>query len=459
MEKQQDLYLRSSKRKRLTVTPFQLIAIGYLLFAALGTVLISFPFSLQPGVRLSLVDALFTATSAATVTGITVVDTKDTFSATGRVILAFLMQFGGIGIMTLGTLVFIMRGNQISLRERMMIRADQNQPTLQGMVKLMLFILKVAVLLELLGTLILTVHFMNEYQAPFISALGNGLFHSISGFTNGGFDLFGSSLQNFKQDYIVHGVIGFLLIAGAIGFPVLLEASSNFISWRRHGRVSFSLYSKITTVTFLTLLFAGFVFVLLSEQHGTLAGMPWYQKISVALFQSLTTRSGGFSLVDISAYNTVTLLFFCLLMFIGASPSSCGGGIRTTTFAVLVLSMVSILQGRTAVKVFRRELFQEDIIKALTVFFIAVMLVVSAVMTLSAIEDFSTTEILFEVCSAFGTTGLSTGVTGSFSTAGKAVIVLFMLIGRISLITLLLLFRRHKPEDRYHYVKEHIIIG
>jgi Trk-type K+ transport system membrane component len=174
--------------------------------------------------------------------------------------------------------------------------------------------------------------------------------------------------------------------------------------------------------------------VLLSEQHGTLAGMPWYQKISVALFQSLTTRSGGFSLVDISAYNTVTLLFFCLLMFIGASPSSCGGGIRTTTFAVLVLSMVSILQGRTAVKVFRRELFQEDIIKALTVFFIAVMLVVSAVMTLSAIEDFSTTEILFEVCSAFGTTGLSTGVTGSFSTAGKAVIVLFMLIGRISLI-------------------------
>ncbi|MFX4262395.1 TrkH family potassium uptake protein [Pelotomaculum propionicicum] len=459
MEKHQVSYLRSLKRKRMTVSPFQLIVLGYLLFAALGTVLLSLPFSLQPGVKFSLVDAVFTATSAATVTGITVVDTKDTFSTTGRFILAFLMQFGGIGIMTLGTLVFIMRGNQISLRERMMISADQNQLSLQGMVYLMLFILKVAVLLELLGTLVLTVHFMDEYQAPFASALGTGIFHSISGFTNSGFDLFGNSLQNFKQDYIVQGVIGTLLLAGAIGFPVLLEASSNFISWRRRGRISFSLYSKISTVTFLALLLAGLVFVLLFEQNNTLAGLPWHQKISVSFFQSLTARSGGFSLVDVGAYNTVTLLFFCLLMFIGASPSSCGGGIRTTTFAVLVLSMLSIIQGRTSVKVFRRELFQEDIVKALTVFFIAVMLVVAAVITLSAIEDFSTTEILFEVCSAFGTTGLSTGITASLSTAGKTVIILMMLIGRISLITLLLLFRRRKPEDRYHYVKEHIIIG
>lgn len=459
MEKQQGLYLRSLRRKRMTLTPFQMVVLGYLLFAALGTLLLSLPFSLHPGVKLSLVDALFTAASAATVTGITVVDTKDTFSTAGRFILAFLMQFGGIGIMALGTLIFIMRGNVITLRERMMISADQNQLSLQGMVKLMLFILKIALLLELIGALILAVHFMNEYQAPFASALGTGLFHSISGFTNGGFDLFGNSLQNFKKDYIVQGVIVFLLLAGAIGFPVLLEASSNFISWRKRGRISFSLYTKITTATFFALLLAGLVFMLLSEQHNTLAGMPWYQKISVSLFQSLTTRSGGLSVLDVSAYNTVTLLFFCLLMFIGASPSSCGGGIRTTTFAVLVLSMVSILQGRTAIKVFHRELFQEDIIKALTVFFIAVMLVVAAVITLSAIEEFSTTEILFEVCSAFGTTGLSTGATGSFSTAGKAVIIVMMLTGRISLITLLLLFRRRKPEDRYHYVKEHIIIG
>lgn len=455
----QDLYLKELKRKKLTVSPVYLIVMGYLLFTALGTALISLPFSLQPGVEFSLVDALFTATSAISVTGLTAVDTGSTFSTTGRCILAFLMQFGGIGIMTLGTLVFVMRGNQISLRERMMITADQNQPSLQGMVYLALFIFKAAVLFELLGTLVLTVHFTNEYQAPFISALSAGLFHSISGFTNCGFDLFGNSLQGFQQDYVLKSVIGLLLLAGAIGFPVLLEVNSNISSWRKHRRLRFSLYTKITTITFFVLLLAGFVFVLLSEQHGTLAGMPWYQKITVSLFQSLTTKSGGFSLVDVSAYHSATLLFFCLLMFIGASPSSCGGGIRTTTFAVLILSMLALLKGRVSVKVFHRELFQEDIIKAFTVFFVAVMLVVAAVIILSVIEDFSTMEILFEVCSAFGTTGLSMGITGDLSTAGKMIIITVMFIGRIGLVTLLFLFRRRKPEDRYHYVKEHIIVG
>lgn len=454
-----DSYLRNLKGKRLTVTPFQLIALGYLLFAILGTVLISLPFSLQPGVKLGLVDALFTATSAISVTGLTVVDTKDTFSTTGKFILAFLMQFGGIGIMTLGTLVFVMRGNQIRLRERMMIRADQNQPSLQGMVYLILFIFKAAVLLELLGALILTLHFMSNYQASFLSALGSGLFHSISGFTNCGFDLFGNSLQGFKDDYVVKSVIGLLLLTGSIGFPVLLEVNANISSWRKQRRVKFSLYTKITTITFFILLLAGFIFVLQSEQNGTLAGMPWYQKITVSFFQSLTTKSGGFSLVDIRAYNPSTLMFFCLLMFIGASPSSCGGGIRTTTFAVLILSLLSFLKGKSSVKVFRRELFQEDITKAFMVFFVAVMLVVAAVITLSAIENFSTKEILFEICSAFGTTGLSMGITASLSTAGKTVLIILMFIGRIGLVPLLFLFRGRKPDDRYHYVKEHIIVG
>ncbi len=457
--KKQGLYLRGIKRNKLAITPFQLIVLGYLLFAILGTALISLPFSLQPGVDFSLVDALFTATSAISVTGLAVVDTNDTFNTTGKFILAFLMQFGGIGIMALGTLLFVVRGNQIRLRERMMISADQNQLSLQGMVYLILFIFKAAVIFELLGALILTLHFMSNYQAPFLSALGSGLFHSISGFTNCGFDLFGSSLQGFQHDYVVKSVISLLLLAGAIGFPVLLEVSANINSWRRQRKLKFSLYTKITTVTFLALLLAGFIFVLQSEQYGTLAGMPWYQKITVSIFQSLTTKSGGFSLVDISAYNHSTLLFFCLLMFIGASPSSCGGGIRTTTFAVLVLALLAFLRGKSSVKVFHRELFQEDIIKAFMVFFIAATLMAAAVIILSSIENFTTTEILFEVCSAFGTTGLSMGITADLSTAGKIVLIILMFIGRIGFIPLLFLFRGRKPEDRYHYVKEHIIVG
>jgi Trk-type K+ transport system membrane component len=223
--------------------------------------------------------------------------------------------------------------------------------------------------------------------------------------------------------------------------------------------VRFSLYTKITTITFGILVIAGFIFILLAEYSSALAGMPWSQKVVVALFQSITTRSGGFSTIDMNILSSSTLLFLCLMMFIGASPSSCGGGIRTTTFAVLLLSLKAYLQGRIDVKVFQRELYQEDIIKALLVFFLAVMLVVVSVIALSVVENFSSTEILFEVCSAFGTTGLSMGITSQLSSAGKAIIIANMLIGRIGLITLLLLFRARRPEDSFHYVKEHINIG
>lgn len=240
---------------------------------------------------------------------------------------------------------------------------------------------------------------------------------------------------------------------------MLLEVYSNIHTWRKHKKVRFSLYTKINTITFGILVIAGFAFILLAEHSNALAGMPWSQKVVVSLFQSITTRSGGFSTIDMNILSSSTLLFLCLMMFIGASPSSCGGGIRTTTFAVLLLSLKAYLQGRIDVKVFQRELYQEDIIKALVVFFLAVMLVVASVVALSAIESFSSTEILFEVCSAFGTTGLSMGITSKLSSAGKAIIITNMFIGRIGLITLLLLFRARRPEDSFHYVKEHIIIG
>ncbi|MDD4237690.1 MAG: potassium transporter TrkG [Desulfotomaculaceae bacterium] len=441
------------------LTPLQFIVLGYLLFALLGAVLLSLPFALQPGVKINFIDALFTAASAVSVTGLTTVVIRNTFSLAGQTILAFLIQFGGIGIMSLGTLFFIMRGNQIHLRERLMIRADQNQMTLQGMVNLILFIFKVTILFELLGALILTFHFISIYHLPFLKALGIGLFHGISGFTNAGFDLFGNSLQDFQQDYIVKSVIGALLLAGSIGFPVLLEVYSNIRSWRKQRKLRFSLYTKITTITFGLLVIAGFIFIMLSEYTSGLAEMSWSQKIAVAFFQSLTARSGGFSSIDINVFSSSTLLFLCLMMFIGASPSSCGGGIRTTTFAVLLLSLTAYVKGKTNVKVFQRELYQEDIVKSLLVFFLAVMLVVVSVIALSAIENFSSTEILFEVCSAFGTTGLSMGISGELSDAGKAIILTIMLIGRIGLISLLLLFQARRPEDSFHYVKEHIIIG
>jgi Trk-type K+ transport system membrane component len=323
----------------------------------------------------------------------------------------------------------------------------------------MLFILKIAIIFELIGATVLTFHFWYNYQMPVINALGMGVFHGISGFTNAGFDLFGNSLQDFERDYLIQSVIGILLILGAIGFPVLLELNSYIKSRRHRTKFKFSLYAKLTTITFGALLVAGFLIVLLSELSGTLAGMPWHQKISVALFHSLATRNGGFSTIDVSIFRNATLLFFCMLMFIGASPSSCGGGIRTTTFAVIILSVISFFRGRSTVKIFRRELFNEDIMRAFSVFFVAAMLVFGSIILLMEIEPFTTTEILFEACSAFGTTGLSMGITGQLSTAGKTVIIFLMFVGRIGIISLLLLFQKRKVDDRYHFVKERIIIG
>jgi potassium uptake TrkH family protein len=442
-----------------SLTPVQLIVFGYFVFVMMGAVLLSLPFSLKPGVQLSPMDALFTATSAVSVTGLAVANTPDTFSLTGRIILVFLIQFGGIGIMTLGTLLYVLLGNQVNLRNRMMIMVDQNQTSMQGLVNLMLFIFKIAIAFELIGAVILTVYFWTYYDMSLLNAFGTGLFHSVSGFTNAGFDLFGSSLWKFSHDYLFQLVMSVLLMAGSIGFPVLLEIYAYIEAIRKGRNFRFSLYTKLTTVTFGLLLAGGFVFCLLSEMNGSLSGLPWYQKAAVSMFNSLNTRSGGFSSFDMRAFGEATLIFFCLLMFIGGSPSSCGGGIRTTTFAVVMLSLVSSLRGRSTVKIFHRELFDNDILKAFTVFMIAFVLVCASVILLLELEPFSATEIVFEVCSAFGTTGLSMGITGELSSPGKTIIIILMFIGRIGLVSLLLLFKKPRNEINYHFVKERVIVG
>ncbi|MEG6616807.1 potassium transporter TrkG [Peptococcaceae bacterium 1198_IL3148] len=439
------------------LTPVQIMVLSYLFFLLLGTVLLSLPVSLQPGVKLPPIDALFTAASAISVTGLTVVSTPETFSNFGLAILLVWLQFGGIGIMTLGTLMYLVLGRQISLRNRMLIRADQNQTTMAGMVILMKFILKLALALESIAAIILTAHFYFSYDYNFLRAIKYGVFHAISSFTNAGFDLFGNSLRGLPQDYLIHTVIGLMIICGAIGFPVLLEVRS----WMITGRRRFSLFTKVTSVTFFALVLLGFFAVFFGESNAAMAGLPWQQKISVALFQSISTRSGGLSTYDITEFRTATILFFCMLMFIGGSPSSCGGGIRTTTFAVILMSLYSFSwKGRDNVQAFGRELYHHDIQRAFSVFTLAIIIVFFATVAILELEqNFSATQVLFEVCSAFGTTGLSLEITSELTDFSKLIIIALMFIGRIGLVALLLLPQRPKRKQKYHYVKEKIIIG
>lgn len=444
-------------RKLLRVlSPVQLIALYYFLAVTVSVVLLSLPVAHKNNVEWSFIDALFTAVSAVSVTGLTVVDTADTFSTAGIWILAFVLQFGGIGVMALGTFVWLIFGKRIGLKERRLIMTDQNQSNLSGLVKLMKHVLGLILLIELFGGLILGTYFLKYLETPG-EAFMHGFFTSISATTNGGFDITGNSLIPFQHDYFVQFIVMMLIILGAIGFPVLIEVKDFLLSKER--KFSFSLFTKLTSVTFFLLVIGGAIGIFAMEARFAFSGKSWHEIFFFSLFQSTTTRSGGLATIDISQFTHTTILFMCMLMFIGASPSSVGGGIRTTTFALNLLALFHFARGNKSVKVFKRELHQADLMKSLIVTLMAVILVFVSTLILTVTEKHSLLELLFEVCSAFGTTGLSMGITPDLSTIGKSVIILLMFIGRIGIVTLLYLFGRKEIEANYHYPKERIIIG
>ncbi|MCY9268494.1 TrkH family potassium uptake protein, partial [Bacillus licheniformis] len=423
---------------------------------SLSVILLSLPVAHKNNVEWSFIDALFTAVSAVSVTGLTVVDTADTFSTAGIWILAFVLQFGGIGVMALGTFVWLIFGKRIGLKERRLIMTDQNQSNLSGLVKLMKHVLGLILLIELFGGLILGTYFLKYFETPG-EAFMHGFFTSISATTNGGFDITGNSLIPFQHDYFVQFIVMMLIILGAIGFPVLIEVKDFLLSKER--KFSFSLFTKLTSVTFFLLVIGGAIGIFAMEARFAFSGKSWHEVFFFSLFQSTTTRSGGLATIDISQFTHTTILFMCMLMFIGASPSSVGGGIRTTTFALNLLALFHFARGNKSVKVFKRELHQADLMKSLIVTLMAVILVFVSTLILTVTEKHSLLELLFEVCSAFGTTGLSMGITPDLSTIGKSVIILLMFIGRIGIVTLLYLFGRKEIEANYHYPKERIIIG
>ncbi|MBB6452373.1 potassium uptake TrkH family protein [Salirhabdus euzebyi] len=438
--------------------PAQIIVLFYAIAVIVSVCLLSLPIALKPGVDWEFLDVLFTAVSAISVTGLSVVSTIETFSTPGIFILMFILQFGGIGIMTLGTFLWLLIGKKIGLKGRQLIRTDQNQSHLSGLVKLMKQILVIILIIELIGTIILGTYFLT-YFPTWQEAYLQGLFASVSATTNAGFDITGNSLIPFANDYFVQFINIMLLTLGAIGFPVLIELKDFLKNRKSPYGFHFSLYTKLTTITFFSLMAFGTIIILLFEFNHFFANKSWHESFFYSLFQSSTTRNGGLATMDVSEFSNATLFALCFLMFIGASPSSVGGGIRTTTFAVVVLVILSFAKGQKSVKVFKRELHEDDIRKSFVVSFLALFICFIATVILSKTEPFSVMEILFEVSSAFGTTGLSMGITPELSSAGKVVIIALMFIGRIGILTFIFLFNQEKQEASYHYPKEPLIVG
>ncbi|MGR3763619.1 TrkH family potassium uptake protein [Rossellomorea sp. NS-SX7] len=448
------LILRS-KLNRLT--PAQVIVTYYLLAVTVATILLSLPVAHKPGVEWNFIDALFTSVSAVSVTGLTVVSTADTFSTTGVFLLIFVLQFGGIGVMAVGTFFWLLVGKKIGLKERQLIMTDQNQTNLSGLVNLLKQILLLIIIIEIIGGLTLGVYFLSYYptwQEAFI----HGIFASVSATTNAGFDITGQSMIPFKHDYFVQFITIILITMGAIGFPVLIE-TKDFLMNSKRSKHHFSLFTKITTLTFACLLVFGTLMIILLEYNHFFKGMVWHESFFYALFQSASTRSGGLATMNVAEFSTSTLMLLSGLMFIGASPSSVGGGIRTTTFALNLLFLFHFARGNQTIKIFRREIHEQDIIKSLVVTIVATILCFNSIIILTLTESHSLIEIIFEVASAFGTTGLSLGITSELSTIGKCVIMILMFIGRVGILSFLFMIGGKEKTANYHYPKERIIIG
>ena len=437
-----------------------ILALGFLAVILLGTVLLALPIAAKNGQSIGLFDSLFTSTSAVCVTGLVVVDTGTTFSLFGQIVLIVLIQVGGLGFMVFATMLMVMLGRKISIRGRMLIRESMNASSLSDLGSLTMLYLLLSLTIELVGAVTLCFRFVPLYGWKHGTWMA--LFHSVSAFCNAGFDLFGNyaSLTAFSGDPLVLLTVASLIILGGLGFSVILETARN-----RQGFRNLSLHTRIVLMTTLVLLLAGTVFYWIVERTNaeTLAGCSEGEKILNAFFQSVTMRTAGFNSFDLSGFRDGSKLFSSLLMIIGASPASTGGGIKTTTIATLTLLMLSVVRGESEVNVARRRLSDDISRRALTVSVLFLTTLLTGTLIISLIENgrFPLEDILFEASSAMGTVGVSAIGTPNLSSASRAVLLPMMFLGRVGPLTLAVAVAKRQGRIRTSskYPEEKIMIG
>ena len=437
-----------------------ILALGFLAVILLGTVLLALPIAAKNGQSIGLFDSLFTSTSAVCVTGLVVVDTGTTFSLFGQIVLIVLIQVGGLGFMVFATMLMVMLGRKISIRGRMLIRESMNASSLSDLGSLTRLYLLLSLAIELIGTITLCFRFVPLYGWKHGTWMA--LFHSVSAFCNAGFDLFGNyaSLTAFSGDPLVLLTVASLIILGGLGFSVILETARN-----RQGFRNLSLHTRIVLMTTLVLLLAGTVFYWIVERTNaeTLAGCSEGEKILNAFFQSVTMRTAGFNSFDLSGFRDGSKLFSSLLMIIGASPASTGGGIKTTTIATLTLLMLSVVRGESEVNVARRRLSDDISRRALAVAVLFLTTLLTGTLIISLIENgrFPLEDILFEASSAMGTVGVSAIGTPNLSSASRAILLPMMFLGRVGPLTLAVAVAKRQGGLRIasKYPEERIMIG
>ncbi|MFF2480729.1 TrkH family potassium uptake protein [Paenibacillus sp. NPDC058071] len=436
-------------------SPPRILVSGFAVIILIGAVLLMTPLALSEGAELRFLDALFMATSAVSVTGLAVVDTGTFFSTPGQIILLLLIQIGGLGFMTTGTLIALMLRKRISLRERLILQEAMNQTSMQGIVKLVRKVIVYSLLIEASGWLLLSIRF--AFDMPLGKAIYFGLFHSVSLFNNAGFDIFGQfrSMTDYVGDPLINIVSMLLIVLGGLGFVVI----SDLLDWRNCRKLT--LHSKVVLTTTGLLIAVGAIVIFIFEfsNANTLGSLNAGEKVLASLFQSVAPRTAGANTLDYSAMRQATLFFTVILMFIGASSGSTGGGIKTTTFATLIGAVLAMVRGRQDIVMFRYRLAKDRIYKALTITMLSVALVIFVTMLLSTTEDQQFMKILFEATSAFGTVGLSAGLTPHLTDFGRVIIMFTMFAGRLGPLTLAYALGPKTEKELYRYPEGKITIG
>lgn len=418
-----------SIKKNKDLNPSLVLVFGFAAVIFMGAILLNLPIASQNSQSVGFVNALFTSTSAVCVTGLIVVNTATHWTIFGQVVIMALIQIGGLGFMTMATLLALLMGKRIGLKNRIIMQEELGQFTISGVVRLTIRIVQATFIIEGIGAILLSIKFIPDYGLG--KGIYFGIFHSVSAFCNAGFDIIGNSLENYVGSPIVNFTVMGLIILGGIGFTVIIDV----LKTKKYK--NYSLHTKLVLVITGGLILSGFVFFFLLEYNNiTMNALSLPDKMLAAMFQSVTPRTAGFNTISTGALKESSKFLTIIYMFIGGSPGSTAGGIKTATFGVILFAIYMEIIGKDDVEFSRRRISNETVSRSLAILVIALTIVSLVTIILSLVEpEFKFINILFETVSAFGTVGLSTGLTGDLSMAGKIIISLTMFLGRVGPIT------------------------
>lgn len=449
--------------RKKSISPYWILLYSFIVIISIGTILLALPISSATGNSIPVVDSLFTTTSAVAVTGLVVNDVSTSFSLFGKTVIIILIQLGGLGIMTFSSIIVLFVAKKISYSTKKVVQEDLNYNTLFDIQKYIKNVVRTVIFIESLGAFCLFFVFIERYS--FWKAVYYSIFHSISAFCNAGFTLYSANLIDFKSNNIINIVISLLIILGGIGFAVL----NNIHLYIRKKikkdkkKIRLMLTTKMAVIISITLIIIGTVITFLIEMHNsnTLKSLSMHDKILTSFFQSVTTRTAGFQTLDLAHMRVGTIILYIVLMYIGASPGSTGGGVKTTTFGVIILGVYSTLTNREDIEIKRKKITWDIFNKAVSIVFISLTYIIIIVFCLSLLEkNIGFLELVFETVSAFGTVGLSMNITPSLGNISKLLITLTMFVGRVGPLTIAMaLSERGKRKGNYKYPSEDVSVG